>query len=186
MKRDENKLIIWQNIDIDYEDWRDDLEDYYPDEDGYDEQERIEKMHDINEDYLDDERVNLNINIHTPIIYFGTFGAWDGPRCGWSYLDSTNIRDCLRDPDDCCAYMEFYVDKTDGDLKFTGIHHDGRNYYTFRAFKPGMTDDEIEQFEIDFMERKLKMEDIYKYTIGLGDYVADVYGWNKTWKEEVA
>lgn len=48
----EQKHIIWSS-DVDYEDWRADLEEQYPD---LSEQERMELMVEQNNDYLDDER----------------------------------------------------------------------------------------------------------------------------------
>ena len=54
----EQKHLIWSNFDLDYEDWRDDLEAEYPE---LSEQERMDLMHEINNNYLDDERANLNI-----------------------------------------------------------------------------------------------------------------------------
>ena len=52
--------LIWSNYDLDYEDWRDDLEAEYPE---LSEDERYYKMLEINRDYLDDERMNLNIQL---------------------------------------------------------------------------------------------------------------------------
>ena len=51
---------LWSNIDLDFEDWRAELEAEYPD-DSEDELRR--KMWEINDDYLEDERRNLNIAI---------------------------------------------------------------------------------------------------------------------------
>ena len=53
----EERHVIWSNYGLDYEDWRDDLEAEYPD---LSENERISLMYEINGDYLDDERANLN------------------------------------------------------------------------------------------------------------------------------
>ena len=47
-----DRHIIWSNYDLDYEDWRDDLEAEYPD---LTEGERIALMYEINGDYLDDD-----------------------------------------------------------------------------------------------------------------------------------
>ena len=47
----EEKHIIWSNYDLDYDDWKDDLEADYPD---LSEQERIALMYEINGDYLDE------------------------------------------------------------------------------------------------------------------------------------
>lgn len=56
--KSEEKHIIWSNYDLDYEDWKDDLEENYPE---LSEQERITLMYEINGDYLEDERTNLNV-----------------------------------------------------------------------------------------------------------------------------
>ena len=51
--KSEEKHIIWSSYDLDYEDWKDDLEENYPE---LSEQERITLMYEINGDYLEDER----------------------------------------------------------------------------------------------------------------------------------
>ena len=61
----EQKHLIWSNFDLDYEDWREFLEDEYPE---LTEDERMMLMYDINSGYLDDERVNLNIQLDQPIL----------------------------------------------------------------------------------------------------------------------
>lgn len=60
----EDKHIIWSNYDLDYEDWRADLEAEYPE---LSEDERISLMYEINGHYLDDERMNLNVQLSQPI-----------------------------------------------------------------------------------------------------------------------
>lgn len=55
---EDGKHIIWSNYDLDYEDWRADLEAEYPD---LSEEERISRMYEINGEYLEDERSNLNV-----------------------------------------------------------------------------------------------------------------------------
>lgn len=70
----EQKHIIWSS-DPDYEDWRDDLEEQYPE---LSEQERMELMVEQNNDYLDDERCNLNIQLSRPILLIADIGRWDG------------------------------------------------------------------------------------------------------------
>ena len=62
--------IIWSN-DIDYDDWREDLEEQYPD---LTEAERMEWMYELNGDYLDDERSNLDIQLSRPILVVGDLG----------------------------------------------------------------------------------------------------------------
>ena len=60
----EPKYLIWSNYSLDYEDWREDLEVEYPE---LSEQEREEKMYERNSEYLDDERMNLDIQLDKPI-----------------------------------------------------------------------------------------------------------------------
>ena len=73
--------LIWSNFHIDYEDWREYLEEEFPD---LSEDERYLKMLEINNDYLDDERVNLNIQLSQPIIAIADLGLWFGRRCGYN------------------------------------------------------------------------------------------------------
>ena len=88
----EDKHIIWSNYALDYEDWRGDLEAEYPE---LSEDERISLMYEINGDYLDDERMNLNVQLSQPILVVGDLGLWNGRRMGYKEIPSGNIRDCL-------------------------------------------------------------------------------------------
>ena len=74
----DGRHVIWSN-DLDYDDWKDDLEEQYPE---LSENERIALMYEINGDYLDDERSNLDIQLSRPILVvgdlgFGTAAVWD-------------------------------------------------------------------------------------------------------------
>jgi hypothetical protein len=69
--------LIWSNYHLDYEDWKEDLESEYPD---FSEEDRYLKMLEINNDYLDDERVNLNIQLSQPILILADWGfGWGTP-----------------------------------------------------------------------------------------------------------
>ena len=76
--------IIWSD-QIDYEDWREDMESEYPDEN---EQWRIDRAYEINDAYLDDERCNLNIQLSRPIIVIGDIGRWNGRVMGYKEIKS--------------------------------------------------------------------------------------------------
>ena len=106
----EDKHIIWSNYDLDYEDWRGDLETEYPE---LSEDERISLMYEINGHYLDDERMNLNVQLSQPILVVGDLGLWNGRRMGYKEIPSGNIRDCLYSDTD---YSTWYVDRL-GDLR---------------------------------------------------------------------
>ncbi|MFR5584235.1 MAG: hypothetical protein ACLTLQ_10835 [[Clostridium] scindens] len=63
----EDKHIIWSNYDLDYEDWRGDLEAEYPELSRM----SVSLMYEINGHYLDDERMNLNVQLSQPILVIG-------------------------------------------------------------------------------------------------------------------
>ena len=75
----EAKHIIWSNYGLDYEDWREDLEAEYP---SLSENERLFLMYEINSEYLNDERMNLNVKLSQPILMVGDLELWDGQRTG--------------------------------------------------------------------------------------------------------
>ena len=167
----EDRHIIWSNYDLDYEDWRDDLEAEYPD---MSEQERISLMYEINDSYLDDERMNLNVQLSQPILMIADIGRWDGRHTGYGEIKSGNIRDCLYSSLD---YATWYVDRL-GDLRCDAIHHDGTNYYLYRAYKPGVRESQIELLKEKLYEGKATRADITRITRRLGDDVARVYGFS--------
>lgn len=111
----EQRHLIWSNYDLDYEDWRDDLEEDHPE---LTEDERMALMYEINNRYLDDERVNLNIQLDQPILVIADLGLWNGRRTGYQEISSGNIRDCLYSGRDI-EYATWYVDKL-GDLRCDG------------------------------------------------------------------
>ena len=79
----EQRHLIWSNYDLDYEDWRDDLEEDHPE---LTEDERMALMYEINNRYLDDERVNLNIQLDQPILVIADLGLWNGRRTGYQEI----------------------------------------------------------------------------------------------------
>ena len=67
----DKKHIIWSNVNLDYDDWKFEMEEYYPE---LSEEERIEKMYETNNDYLDDDCCNLNIKLNGPILVIADIG----------------------------------------------------------------------------------------------------------------
>lgn len=157
------KLTIWQNIDLDYEDWRFDLEELYPDEDGYDEDDRRKIMYERNNDYFSDERANLDVDVPTGIIAIADLGLWNGRRIGYKEM-GYNISDCLYSE---CDYVEWYIDER-GDFRFTGHHHDGTNHVVYRAWKDETTEEQKDAFKAKCYYGKITPQDITQYTRRLG------------------
>lgn len=166
----EKDHLIWTNYGIDYEDWREYLEDEYPE---LSEDERAALMYDINGDYLDDERTNLNIQLSAPILVIGDLGLWHGRRMGYKEIASGNIRDCLYSDTD---YSTWYVDKL-GDLRCDAIHHDGTNHYLYRTYKEGVSEEQIENLKDKLYYGTATRSDITRITRRLGDEICQVYGW---------
>lgn len=167
----EDRHIIWSNYDLDYEDWRDDLEAEYPE---LTEDERIALMYEINGDYLDDERVNLNIQLTQPILVIGDLGLWYGRRSGYKEIESGNIRDCLYADTD---YSTWYVDKL-GDLRCDAVHHDGTDHYLYRAYKDGVRESQIDLLKDKLYRGIATRADVTRITRRLGDDIARVYGFS--------
>ena len=170
----DGRHIIWSN-DIDYDDWREDLEEQYPD---LTEAERMELMYELNGDYLDDERSNLDIQLSRPILVVGDLGLWHGRRMGYKEIPSGNIRDCLYSERNI-DYSTWYVDKN-GDLRADAIHHDGTNHYLYRVFKNGISETQMDNLCAKICHGQASRADITRTTRRLGDYIAAVYGFEIT------
>ena len=167
----EDRHIIWSNYDLDYEDWREDLEAEYPD---LSEDERIALMYELNNDYLDDERLNLSIQLPQPILMIADIGRWDGRYSGYGEIRSGKTSDCLYSNLD---YATWYVDKL-GDLRCDAVHHDGTNHYLYRVYKPGVRESQIELLKDKLHDGKATRADITRVTRRLGDDIAKVYGFS--------
>lgn len=173
-----DRHIIWSDVSLDPDDWRDDYKDFLEvnelDGDPSNEDELYQWMVETNADYLDDERMNLNIQLSQPIIVVGDLGLWHGRVMGYRMIDSGNIKDCLFSDTDM---TEWYVDKY-GDLRADAIHHDGTNHYLYRVFKDGVSETQIENLQEKVYRGRATRADITRLTKRLGDDIAKVYGWN--------
>lgn len=167
----EPKYLIWSNYSLDYEDWREDLEAEYPE---LSEQEREEKMYERNGEYLDDERMNLDIQLDKPILVIVDLGLWNGRYSGYKEIKSGNIKDCLSSE---CDYVTWYVDKL-GDMRCDAVHHDGTNHYLYRTYKNGVSDAQIENLKEKIYRGTVTRADITRITRRLGDEIGKVYGWD--------
>lgn len=163
--------LIWSDYHIDYEDWREQLEEDYPD---LSEDERYRTMLEINAGYLDDERSNLDIQLSQPIIVIADLGLWNGRRTGYKEIQSGNIKDCLYSNHD---FSTWYVDKL-GDLRCDDVHHDGTNHYLYRVFKDTASAEQRENLENKLYYGKATRADITRVTRRLGDEIGKVYGWS--------
>lgn len=162
------KHTIWNNRNLNIEDWRDFLEECHPDvEDKY---EQYELIYDLNSEYLFDERMNLNKLVDGRILVIGDIGRWNGRSSGYKIIDSRNIKDILYTD---CEYVEWYGDGYN--IKATAIHHDGINYYEYRVIRE---DREINNLlDAIYNGEEISRTKLNYYTRSLYPYVAKVYGW---------
>lgn len=166
----EDRHIIWSNENLDLDDWREDLQEQYPD---CSEDELYRIMCETNADYLSDERVNLNIQLSQPILVIADLGLWNGRRMGYKEIPSGNIRDCLSGGYD---YTTWYVDKK-GDFRCDDIHHDGTNHYLYRVYKDGVSEYQKDRLKEKLYEGTATRADVTRITKRLGDEIGKVYGW---------
>ena len=163
--------IIWSNEDLDYErDWKADLEAEYPELSDY---ERQSLMYEQNGEYLQDERMNLNIPHSQPILIIADLGLWYGRRIGYKEIESGNIKDCLYSRYD---YTTWYLDEH-GEFCCDDIHHDGTNHYRYRVFKDGTDEAQRQLLEEKIFLGEYTEADLNRYTQSLGKEIAQVYGW---------
>ncbi len=166
----QDKYVVWSDIDLDLDDWRESLEEVYP---NYPDDELYTIMCKNNNENLEDERANLNIQLSQSIIVIADLGRWNGRVSGYKMIDSGNIKDCLQSD---CDMNEWYIDKK-GDFRCTAIHHDGTNYYLYRAFKDNVTESQIERLQEKIYYGTATRQDITRVTRRLGDDIGAVYGW---------
>lgn len=164
------KHMIWQDAIYENDsDW----------EDSYEESSQKENMTlseyvtDCVDSYLDDERANLDIKIPNGIFVYGNLGLWSGRKWGYANDCPTNVNECLRSRCDGC--MRFYVDD-DGDFVADESHHDGKNYYTFREWRDGVTDEQKDALKREILAGRGFDEMLNEYTLPLGNKILKVYG----------
>lgn len=122
--------------------------------------------------YLEDQRINLNIEVPNGIIEIGSLGLWHGRVSGYGNEELSYISDCFNMSNGCT----YSVDEDD-DLVLRQSHHDGVNYFTFREWKEWVEDDDKDEFKNLIYENKADKEIIDKYTLPLGLRIKEVYGW---------
>ena len=163
------KNIIWSNWELNLEDWKDYLEEEYP---NADEDKQYELMNEFNDMYLDDERINLDIQLADEIIIIADLGLWNGRHYGYKIIESGNLSDCLYSE---CDYVTWYCDRYN--FCCDGIHHDGSNSYMYRTWKDSISETQKENFLDAIYNGKCNSKMISRYTKSLRPYIAKIYGW---------
>ena len=168
-----DRHIIWSDISLDLDDWRESLEELYP---GYSDDELYDIMVKSNAENLYDERANLNIQLSQPILVIADLGLWNGHHCAYKEIASGNIRDCLFSGRDI-EYSTWYVDRL-GDMRCDAVHHDGTNRLLYRTYKDSATEAQRDSLLSKIYAGTATRADINRVTRRLGDEIGKVYGWD--------
>lgn len=168
------KHIIWSNMNLDIEDWREDYKESCENNDmeydPNDEYAIYEWMMETNDEYLYDERMNLDKVVEGRILVIADLGLWNGRKPAYKIVDSGNIKDILGFTYDGA---EFYGDGYN--IRGTEWHHDGVNHYLYRVIRE---DRNIVNLLNDIWDGKeYTMKKLNYYTKSLYKPVAEVYGW---------
>ena len=183
------KYVIWQR-DINYEDWRSDMECDYPDKTD---EERYSKAVDMNFEYLGDEHLKLaKVFEGKDVICIGNLQRYNGSHRWYHTLEDTSAEDVLtgrgRDIELVEASVQFSSDSGKYELLECFGHHDDNFNSTFlyvRIKKDGLSDlqnSRIEKIARDYVyEHKLDLGEALKeldtYTVSPAQEIANVYGW---------
>jgi hypothetical protein len=166
---DANHRVIWTNND--YDEWERCMLADYPDEKEREEEGieiSYERYYEDCQTFLDDERMNLNVEVDGVIVCFARLGLWDGRRTGGG-ISGIKVKDILHSK---CDYLDWYCDRHN--VRCNATHHDGTNHYLYRVAK-----DIIQARNIvdRIASGEMTEEQFRKATRSLRPYVARVYGW---------
>ena len=181
------KLIVWEDVSLQdlTDEWYKDWEDNYreteniPETDFVDNEDVYYYASLINSEYLQDEIANFKSSklncVPNGIIMFGNISRWNESCLG--YLDEPieSLDGCLKTLltkvlDDCRIYVN-----EQNDLICEAHHHDGVNRFTYREWKPEVTEDMKETVKLKICNEQ---DDslVFEYTVPLGDRIRSIYG----------
>lgn len=165
------KNVIWSNIGLDEEGWREGYEEWMELNDLTPEttdKTLYEWMVEENNSYLEDEHINLDVDCGK-IIAIAQLGLWDGHHQGFKIFEGRNLTDIFGISE---VFSEYYCDAYNVRGKF--IHHDGTNTVLYREIKEDVN---IEPFLHKIWEgEEIDSRTLSRYTKSLRPYVKQVYG----------
>ena len=170
------KRMIWSNMDLNIDDWRDSYKEHLElnclvgDPDN--ESEIYAWMEDENNEYLYDEKLNLNKEIDGRILIIADLGLWDGRKSGYKILGN-NVNEIFNINNRGWDFAEFYGDGYN--IKGTEWHHDGTNYYEYRVIRENRNIESL--LDAIYNGEEISRKKMNYYTKSLYPYVAQIYGW---------
>lgn len=132
---------------------------------------KIEEAYNSNSFWRDCESDNLSQETGE-IIVIGDLGLWNGRKQGVKETGKYNLNVILENHGDIDDY-EVYVEG--GEVKATGYHHDGTNYYIFREV---IDTEKWEKLRDKIIAgEEYTVEDLNSATKSLAERVKEIYGW---------
>lgn len=112
------------------------------------------------------------------IIAIANLGFWNGRKRGYR-LFGRNLAEIFY-PGDNYDRTRWTVDRR-GNLKGTLVHHDNAHYLEYRMLRPELSEEQLDNFlgDIAYSDKVL---DLNKYTVRIGDYLNDLYGYVKSFR----
>lgn len=168
------KHTIWQNIDLNVDDWKDAYREFLEindiDSDPDDENAIYDFMVETNNEYLDDEKRNLDQKLQGRIVILADLGLWNGRKNGYKILGK-NLNEIFSIGG--FDYADFYGDRYD--IRCDEIHHDGTNHYLFREIRE---EKDAEKFlNKIYNGEEISRKTLNYYTKSIRPEVAKIYGW---------
>ena len=166
------KQIIWTS---DYENIEAIAKEEMAYNEGLSEEDAIERAYELNNDYLDDERCNLDKEVNGYIIAMAfrssmRYGVWGGAGSKGYKLCGTNVSDILNTSSDSA---EWYGDTHNIRGEFSD--HDGSDSVIYRVAE---SEYDAERIATKIYNGEIETEEQFrKATKSLYPYVAKVYGW---------
>lgn len=166
---DYNHRVIWNNTD--YDEWERCMLIDYPDEASREEENieiTYERYMEDCDNFLYDERANLDVPVDGVIICFADLGLWDGHHQGAKKFGS-NVKNILYSD---CDGIDWFCDRYN--VRCEASHHDGSNSYLYRVAKD---EEQANRLVQAIAYEDMTEEEFRKATKSLRPYVAKVYGW---------
>jgi hypothetical protein len=166
---DHDHRVIWNNTD--YSEWERCMLIDYPDEASREEENieiSYERYLEDCDNFLYDERANLDIPVDGVIVCFADLGLWDGHHQGAKTFGSY-VKNILHSN---CEFNDWYCDRYN--VRCNASHHDGTNSYLYRVAKD---EEQANRLVQAIAYEDMTEEEFRKATRSLRPYVAKVYGW---------
>lgn len=111
---------------------------------------------------LEWRRNQFNVKLNEDVVVIADLGLWNGRTMGYKVIHNPYLSDLLTDDSDYC---DWYLDSHN--FRCNATHHDGTNFYTYRLFKEGLSDEQKQNFLDKIYFGKVTSKDITRYTKSL-------------------